>query len=203
MLEMKLQKPGDSVPKLSLSLKKESIFNIELSWDSTADVDAHALLARNNGDGAKVNTFDQILSTYNCKSTNPAGTLVSNSDGSFSTPCGSLTHGGDSRDGTTQDVDETILIDGSKIKNGENEILVFVTIHAPHGKKFSEVKEAKITIKDDAGTVLCEYMLSSEFASFDAVQMGSIILTEDSTFQFHPVGVGFNGDFNRILSTFS
>lgn len=203
MLEMKLHKPGDSVPKLSLSLKKESIFNIELSWDSTADVDAHALLASNAGAGAKVNTFDQILSTYNCKQTNPAGTLINNDDGSFSTPCGSLTHGGDSRDGTTQDVDETILIDGSKIKNGENEILVFVTIHSPQGTKFSEVKEAKITIKDDAGKVLCEYMLSSEFASFDAVQMGSIILTEDRTFQFHPVGVGFNGDFNRILSTFS
>ncbi len=64
MLEMKLHKPGDNVPKLSLSLKKESIFQIELSWDSTTDVDAHALLAYNDGNGAKVSSFDQVLSTY-------------------------------------------------------------------------------------------------------------------------------------------
>lgn len=200
---MKLHKPGDNVPKLSLSLKKASIFNIELSWDSTADVDAHALLATNHGSGAKVTTFDQVLSTYNAKKTNPDGTLITNPDGSFSTPCGSLTHSGDSRDGTSQDVDESIRIDGSKIKNGENEILIFVTIHAPHGTKFSQVKDAKITIKDDAHKILCEYKLSSEFSSFDAVQMGSIILTGDGAFQFYPVGVGFNGDFNTILSNFS
>lgn len=203
MLEMKLHKPGDNVPKLSLSLKKESIFNIELSWDSTADIDAHAFLAENAGSGAKVNSFDQILSTYNSKKTNPSGTLVTNADGSFSTPCGSLTHSGDSRDGTTQDVDESIKIDGSRIKNGENEILIFVTIHAPRGAKFSEVKEAKIVIKDDTKKVLCEYKLSSEFSAFDAVQMGSIILADDKSFQFHPVGVGFNGDFNTVLSNFS
>lgn len=203
MLEMKLHKPGDNVPKLSLSLKKESIFQIELSWDSTVDVDAHALLAFNDGSGAKVSSFDQVLSTYNSKKTNPSGTLMTNADGSFSTPCGSLTHSGDSRDGTTQDVDETMKIDGSKIKNGENEILIFVTIHAANGKKFSEVKEAKIVIKDDAHKVLCEYMLSSEFSGFDSVQMGSIILTPDKAFQFHPVGVGFNGDFNTVLSNFS
>lgn len=203
MLEMKLQKPGDNVPKLSLSLKKESIFIIELSWDSTADVDAHAFLAKNTGSGAKVDSFDQILSTYNSKKTNPAGVLVTNPDGSFSTPCGSLTHSGDSRDGTVQDVDESIRIDGSRIKNGENEILIFVTIHAPRGTKFSEVRDAKIVIKDDSRRVLCEYKLSKEFSEFDAVQMGSIILADDRSFQFHPVGVGFNGDFNTILANFS
>jgi len=203
MLEMKLHKPGDVVPKLQLSLRKESNFVIELAWDSTADVDAHALLAFNDGSGAKITSFDQVLSTYNSKKTNPSGTLVANPNGSFSTPCGSLTHSGDSRDGTTQDVDEVIKVDGSKIKNGENEIMIFVTIHAAGGRKFSAVKDARIVIKEDTGKVLCEYKLSGEFGGFDSVQMGSIVLSENKTFHFLPVGVGFNGDFNTILSNFS
>ena len=77
-LELKLSKPGDTAPKLSLNLAKPARFTVELYWESAHDLDAHALLATNSGAGAKVTSFDQVLSTYNAKKTNPQGTLVTN-----------------------------------------------------------------------------------------------------------------------------
>ena len=79
-LELKLSKPGDTAPKLSLNLAKPARFTVELYWESAHDLDAHALLATNSGAGAKVTSFDQVLSTYNAKKTNPQGTLVTNAD---------------------------------------------------------------------------------------------------------------------------
>jgi tellurium resistance protein TerD len=201
-LELKLSKPGDAAPKLSLNLAKPARFTVELSWDSAHDLDTHALLATNGGNGAKVTSFDQVLSTYNAKKTNPQGVLTTNADGSFSTPEGGITHSGDARTGVNLDVDETLSIDGSKIPTGVNEIPIFVTIHAAGGANFSSVKNAGIRIKNDQGLVLGEYLLSNEFGPFNAVQMGSLLL-DGSGWHYLAAGSGFNGDFNFILSHFS
>lgn len=204
MLTIKLQKPGDVVPKLQLSLKKGSRFMIELFWNSPDDLDAHALLATNDGNGAKVTSFEQVLSTYNSKKTNPDGLLIMNPDGSFATPCGALTHSGDSRTGVEKDVDEVITVDGAKTPAGVNEIPIFVTIHnsAKTGATFSKVTKAGIRIKDDSGKILAEYELSTEFAQFSAVQMGSLVYGANG-WEFAAVGNGFMGDFNTVLEHFS
>ncbi len=199
-LALPLAKPGDVVQKLQLSLNKGARFTVELRWDSTHDVDAHALLATNGGNGAKVNDFAQVLSTYNAKSTNPNGMLVTNQDRSFSTPCGALTHSGDARTGVTTDIDELITIFGDKVGSEVNEIPIFVTVHG--GATFAGVKSASITIKDDEGKVLGEYQLTNEFAAFNAVQMGSLIRS-DKGWEYAPVGSGFMGDFNAVLGYFS
>jgi tellurium resistance protein TerD len=203
-LTMKLQKPGEVAPKLRLSLNKGSRFLVELFWDSSHDLDAHALLAVNDGNGAKISSFEQVLSTYNSKKTSAQGVLETNADGSFSTPCQTLTHSGDSRNGTAQDIDEVITVDGSKIPAGVNEIPIFVTIHnsATSGLSFSKVVRAGIRIKDESGKVLGEYELSSEFARFNAVQMGSLICGSGG-WEFATVGNGFSGDFNSVLEHFS
>ena len=200
MLSLALTKPGETVQKLQLSLNKGARFIVELRWESTHDLDAHALLATNSGDGAKVSAFEQVLSTYNSKKTNPNGTLISNQDGSFSTPCGALTHSGDSRTGVNQDIDEMITIFGDKVGSSVNEIPVFVTVHG--SATFAEVKTASITIKDDGGKVLGEYQLTNEFSAFNAVQMGSLIQS-DKGWEYAPVGSGFMGDFNKVLGYFS
>lgn len=197
ILTLSLKKPGDQVAPLTLNLAKPRRFSVELYWDSTHDLDAHALLATNDGQGAKVTSLEQILSTYN------QGSLKKNPDKSFSTPDGAVTHSGDARDGTRQDVDETITIDGAKLPAGVNEVPIFVTIHPSKSAKFSQVMDAGIRIKDDTGAVLCEYRLSDQFGEFDAVQMGSLILDPNKGWQFSPAGSGFNGDFNFILSHFS
>lgn len=201
-LQLELQKPGQKVEKLSLSLNKGSRFTIELYWDSAEDLDAHALLCHNDGNGAKVSSLDEVLSTYNCKKTNPNGTLRANPDGSFSTPEGSLTHSGDARTGIGPDIDEVIIIDGAKVPSRINEIPVFVTIHPSGVSNFGAVKSAGIRIKDDSGKELGSYYLSNEFGSFDAVQMGSLMLGS-SGWEYAAVGNGFNGDFNTILDYFS
>ncbi|MBI5003493.1 TerD family protein [Candidatus Kaiserbacteria bacterium] len=201
-LTLTLAKPGDEVKKLKLNLAKPAVFSIELFWDSPHDLDAHALLATNNGGGAKVSSFEQVLSTYNMKKTNPGGALTPNADGSFSTPDGALTHSGDVRTGVNTDVDETITINGAKVPAGVNEIPIFITIHPSHSAKFAEVKEAGVRIRNDQGVALADFKLSKEFGEFDAVQMGSVVLG-DGGWSFAQVGVGFNGDFNTVLENFS
>lgn len=201
-LELKLAKPGDAAPKLSLNLSKPARFKVELYWDSPHDLDSHALLATNQGQGAKVTSFDQVLSTYNATRTNPQGALVTQPDGSFSTPEGGISHSGDARSGVHREVDEVLSIDGARIAAGVNEIPIFVTIHAAGAATFATVKQAGIRIKNDQGQVLGEYQLSQEFAQFNAVQMGSLML-DASGWHYLAAGSGFNGDFNFILSHFS
>lgn len=202
-LSLDLVKPGDTKPKLTLNLSKPAKFTVNLSWDSPHDLDVHALLAKNDGvNGAKVTDMSQVLSTYNCKKTNPNGTLPANPDGSFSTPEGALFHSPDEITGLNKDVDEFIIVDGSKMPAGVNEIPIFITIHPSKSAKFSEVKTAGIQIVNDQNVVLGEYQLSNQFGGFDAVQMGSLVLDEKG-WHFEAAGSGFNGDFNSILGYFS
>ncbi len=201
-LTLALTKPGTAAPRLTLNLSKPARFSVELYWDSAHDLDAHALLATNDGTGAKVTDFAQVLSTYNAKKTNPSGVLSNNPDGSFSTPEGALTHSGDCQNGLMTDVDEVVTIDGAKVPAGVNEIPIFVTIHPANSATFAQVVKAGIRLKTEQGRVLAEYQLSQEFGQFDAVQMGSLLL-ESGGWVFHATGVGFKGDFNAILSFFS
>jgi tellurium resistance protein TerD len=201
-LELKLQKEGETPRKMSLNLAKPARFSVELWWDSEHDIDVHALLGKNTGNGAKVDSADQILSTYNCKKTNSAGALSGNPDGSFQTPEGALHHSGDARTGVNKDIDEVITIDGSKVPAGVNEIPLFLTIHPTKTAKFNEVRRAGLRIKDDAGRTIAEYELSKQFGQFDAVQMGSFLLDQNG-WNYVEAGVGFNGTFNDILGQFS
>ncbi len=203
-MSLPLGKPGDttSTPRLRLDLKKGAKFTVELAWDSKHDLDAHALLMKATPAGNKVTAMEHVLSTYNSRKTNPSGVLVANPNGSFSTPDGSMTHSGDARDGTIAGVDETITIDGQKIPSDITEVPIFITIHPATSGTFREVKEASITIKDESGKELASYRLTSEFAGFNAVQMGSLIPGQNG-WEFSPVGVGFNGDFNFVLDNFS
>lgn len=203
-LQLGLAKAGEKVGKLRLNLKKGARFTVELFWDSQHDLDAHALLGANDGTGAKVTDFAQVLSAYNTKKNNPNAALTNNPNGSFGTPCGTLLHSGDSRSGENADVDEIITVDSSKTPNGVNEIPIVVTIHDAAAKRatFAQVKSAGIRIRDDGGTELANFALTNEFGRFNAVQMGSLCLGDDG-WSFHPVGAGFNGDFNTVLENFS
>ncbi|NTW13610.1 MAG: TerD family protein [Candidatus Moranbacteria bacterium] len=203
-LTLPLKKEGDVAPKLSLNLDKGAKFSVELFWESEHDLDGHALLATNNGFGAKITDMAQVLSTYNPGLPLADGSASSRKSGDkrpFMTPCGSLRHSGDARTGIGATVDEIITIDGSLIPPGVNEIPIFVTIHPTHTAKFSQVTDAGIRIKDESGKILGEYILSNQFGEFDAVQMGSLILGANG-WSYEAAGSGFNGDFNAILGYF-
>lgn len=205
-LTLTLTKAGDAPkPHLVLNISKPSKFTVELSWDSTEDLDAHALLAKNSGSGAKITDMSQVLSTFNTGiplTDGTSKTRVAGDKRPFQTPEGALQHSGDARSGVGADVDEIITVNGSLIPDGVNEIPIFVTIYPGGSSTFAHVKEASIRIKNDQGTVLAEYKLSDEFGAFDAVQMGSLILG-DNGWSYAPVGSGFNGDLNTILASFS
>lgn len=206
MLTLSLEKPGEAVPKLQLSLTKGASFKVTVAWECEHthmhDVDVHALEARNDGNGAKVTELSSILSTYNTVRMNPkGGALPTNADGSFATPSGGLTHSGDVR---AQGASETITIDGSRLPEGVNEIPVFVTIHSPDRKAetFTEIEEATIAIVDEGGKELGSYVLSGEFKDFNVVQFGSVLHGEGG-WEYAAVGRGFKGNFNDVLGHFS
>ena len=217
MLTLSLDKPGAVAPKLQLSLKKGARFTAKVEWRCDAehadDVDVHALEARNDGNGAKVDELASVLSTYNTTRMNPrGGMLQTNPDGSFQTPSGGLAHSGDMR---VQNNTESIVIDGSKIPAGVNEIPVLVTVHeAEHGgghdtgeaaedePAFGDIDLCTITLSDESGRELGAYQLSSEFKDFNVVQLGSILLGPDG-WEYAAVGRGFNGTFNDVLAHFS
>lgn len=219
MLTLSLEKPGADAPKLRLSLNKGARFTAKVEWqcdaDHADDVDVHALEARNDGSGAKVTELASVLSTYNTKRMNPTGgALTTNPDGSFQTPSAGLIHSGDKR---VQNNTESVVVDGSKIPDGVNEIPIFVTVHkAEHGggheaeqgavenedAAFGDIDVCKITLSDEAGRELGAYKLSDEFKEFNVVQLGSLLLGANG-WEFAAVGRGFNGTFNDVLAHFS
>lgn len=218
MLTLSLDKPGTKpAPKLQLSLSKGSTFKVTVAWTCEAshqdDVDIHALEAINDGGGAKVTALEQILSTYNTKRTSPAtGVLATAADGSFATPSGGLRHSGDIR---VQGNSESIVIDGSRIPAGMNEIPLFATVHkADHGQEhdggteteeeaaFADIEVCTVRIADDSGRELGAYQLSKEFGDFNVVQLGSVMYGENG-WEYAPVGRGFTGTFNDVLAHFT
>lgn len=217
MLTLQLEKPGAATRKLQLSLNKGARFTVQVRWECEADhaddVDVHALEAVNDGSGAKVTELTAVLSTYNTTRMNPrGGVLATNPDGSFQTPSGGLAHSGDMR---VQNNSESIVIDGSKLPVGVNEIPILVTVHeADHGgghddgdedeeePAFGDIDLCTITLTDETGRELGAYQLSSEFKEFNVVQLGSILLGPDG-WEYAAVGRGFNGTFNDVLAHFS
>lgn len=219
MLTLALEKPGIAAPKLSLSLNKGARFTVTVNWVCNAahqdDVDVHALAARNDGAGAKVSTLDAVLSTYNTKRMNPGGgVLANNADGSFQTPEGGLIHSGDMR---VQNSTESIVVDGSLLPVGVNEVPIFATVHeADHGgghaeqgaedddeaPAFGDIDVCTIRLADSAGVELGAFTLSDEFRQFNAVQLGSLVLGPQG-WEYMAVGRGFNGTLNDILAHFS
>lgn len=218
MLTLSLNKPGAKpAAKLQLSLSKGSIFKVTVAWKCEAshedDVDIHALEARNDGSGAKVTSLEQILSTYNTTKMSPrTGVLPTSPDGSFATSSGGLRHSGDIR---VQGNSETIVIDGSRLQSGINEIPLFATVHkADHGQEheggaeseeeaaFADIAVCTVTIADDRGRELGAYQLSSEFGDFNVVQLGSVMYG-DNGWEYAPVGRGFTGTINDVLAHFT
>jgi tellurium resistance protein TerD len=218
MLTLNLQKP-DAAParRLQLSLSKGVRFSVKVEWDCKADheddVDVHALEAVNRGQGAKVHALENILSTYNTTRMSRSGVLAVTANG-FATPSGGLSHSGDIRiQGSTAEV---ITVDGSKVPAGVNEIPLFATVHkADHGDAheeahgddndeaaFADIDRCTVTIADEAGRRLAEYVLSDEFGEFNVVQLGTVMLTPNGGWEYAPVGVGFKGDFNDVLGNF-
>jgi tellurium resistance protein TerD len=214
-LTLNLTKPGQQVPKLQLNLHKDEVFTVKLSWDERSaqdrtDLDLHAIVGVNTGDGAKAGAFEDILSTYNVRRKvggQEVGVLTKKADGSFEIHGGALVHSPDAQDGTLDGDDEWIRIAPSKLiapASGNLEIPLVAMIHgASDGRCFGDVKNARVTVVNSSGRELMRATLSDQFSEFVGVQMGSILIDRAGVASFASVGVGFNGDFNTVLGHFS
>ncbi|MFP3637710.1 TerD family protein [Paraburkholderia sp. SIMBA_054] len=212
-LVLNLTKPGDAPKKLVLNLKKAEAFKVRLSWDGGNDLDLHALFAVNMGNGAKVKTFDDVLSTYNVEREIEdengkmirVGTLPLAADRTFVVHNGALKHSPDALDGSAEGDDEWMLVHPSLIKvpeGGQIEIPLLAMIHPQGEVTFKNVKNARFIVEKTSGEVLLTVNLSDQFANFSGVQGGSIVL-EESGSSFKAVGVGFNTDFNGVVGAFT
>lgn len=208
-LQLNLTKPGETAPKLSLPLNKGSFFKARLAWDGGSDLDLHALVASNVGQGAKVSSMEDILSTYNVQRTisgQAQGTLPLAADKTFTVHNGALKHSPDATDGHAAGDDEYVDIYPDRLTppaGGVIEIPLIAMIHPQTpNNKFRNVQNAHVIIEDGAGKVLLDVSLSAQFGEFVGVQMGSIVI-EASGSSFSAVGVGFISDFNEVLGHFS
>lgn len=213
-LTLNLQKPGEAAPaKLALNLAKNEKFSVLLAWKGQTDLDSHALMCINRGGGARVSSLEDILSTYNVKRMiggQQVGTLERKSDNSFEIYGGALVHSPDLTDGDSADIDETITIDPEKLMKMVSvpagaaiEIPIIGMIHPQNGaKKFKEVDEAWMAVLNSDGVEVMRASLSNQFGEFVGVQMGSLMIDGSGT-HFVPVGVGFDCDFNQVLSYFA
>lgn len=208
-LTLNLTKPGDAAPKLALNLDKGERFKVRLAWEGQTDIDLHALVCVNRGAGAKASSFDDILSTYNVRrriGNQEVGTLTKAADGSFEIHGGALRHSPDATDGDQLDVDEWVEIDPGRLRapaDGVIEIPLVAMIHPQsQGHTFGGVRNALVIVENASGSELLRAGLSSQFADFVGVQMGSVMIDAGGA-HFVAVGVGFNGDFNSVLGHFS
>jgi len=209
-LVLNLTKPGEAAPKLKLNLSKGERFTARLSWDGATDIDLHAIVCTNEGAGAKASSLDDILSTYNVRrriAGEEVGTLDKKPDGTFEVHGGALVHSADALDGQLDGVDEWIRIDPSRLAKpavGVIEIPLVSMIHPQAGaRRFRDVQNATVSIVNGSGNELMRASLSSQFAEFVGVQMGSIMIDATGQANFVAVGVGFNSDFNDVLGHFS
>jgi tellurium resistance protein TerD len=209
-LVLNLTKPGEQAQKLQLNLSKGERFTVRLSWDGATDIDLHAIACVNDGSGAKASSLGDILSTYNVQRRiggQEVGTLRKKADGTFEVHGGALVHSADALDGAQEGIDEWISIDPSLLPSpgcGVIEIPLVSMIHPQSGsKRFSDVKNAAVSIVNSAGVELMRASLSTQFGEFIGVQMGSVMVEASGSAKFVAVGVGFNGDFNSVLTHFS
>lgn len=208
-LTVNLAKPSDAPKKLMLNLKKNESFLVRLAWDCQSDLDLHALVAVNQGAGARISEFEDILSVYNVQRTvrgQKEGYLPLAADKTFSVHGGALLHSPDATDGQLSDEDdEWVRIFPSKLQlpaNGYLEIVLVAMIHGGSKPVFKNVKNARVIVENEDRDQLLVVNLSDHFADFTGVQMGTVII-DGSGPSFSPVGVGFLGDFNDVLGQFS
>ena len=67
---------------------------------------------------------------------------------------------------------------------------------------FADIEVCTVTIADESGRELGAYQLAKEFGDFNVVQLGSV-MHGDNGWEYAPVGRGFTGSINDVLSHFS
>lgn len=206
-LQLNLNKTGAGAP-LSLNLDKGSKFNISAYWDTSRDVDVHAIITN---DQNKATSFQDIISTYNSVemfNPNTGSKHVAGAKGPFAPPSKCIIHQGDARTGVAiqgPTPDEVLTVDTTALPDYAQRIYIVATLHQGNGATFGDVRDFVIQVTKDDSTSLLRASVSQDFANDCIVQLGSFVRTATG-WDFDPKCIGINdpsADFNTVLGMFS
>lgn len=195
MIKLSLVKE-DAAPVL-LTLSKATKFVAKLFWQSKHDVDVHALAL--NANGSIDDDAGRILSSYNtnCVLQSDGTTkIVAGTKKPFQNPLGYLCHEGDKREGlkgAEANPDEIVVINLEKMPEDIQSVVFVVSIHPPSTATFSEIRDCRVVIEDDNGTVLIDGSLTRDFDKFSTVTLGRVT-RENGNWEFVPKAIGYDLD---------
>lgn len=188
--------PGISLvkgQKVDLTKTNPSIkqFKVGLGWNpntaasgQTFDVDVSAFIL---GDNEKRVSDSHFVFYNNLKSPNDF-----------------VVHTGDNRTGEGDGDDESLVIDFSKVKPEEKQVVFVVTIHeaATKNQNFGQVGGAFIRICDNTtGTEIMKYDLNEDYSVETAMVFGKLY-EKDGEWKFEAVGTGMKGGLQDYLNKY-
>lgn len=185
------------------NFKKEcglSNIRVELTWEG-ADLDTQAWLL--DQDGTIVN--DEGFVFYNSENrTEPFDKAKFGNKKNYLAQTRPMSADGavlGAKDETRGGI-ETINIALDKIAPEVNEVAISATVYGE--ENFGDVKNAKITILDEeSGDALCEYELSANYHSEDAVVAGRFVNNDEGEWEFEAEGKGYNGGLETLVEMFA
>ncbi len=180
-----------------------SKIQVDLNWDSDADLDASAFLL--GEDGVIVDDADFVYYKSNNR-TEPYDRKKFGSKAKWreeTVPMsqdGSVLGSADDLGG--EDSGETMHVELSKVRPEISEIVFCVTIYGD--ETFKDVKNPQIVIvNEETDEVLCEYNLKEHFSSETAVVAGSLVLNEDGEWEFEAIGKGYDGGLQTLVEMYA
>ncbi len=120
-------------------------------------------------------------------------------------PDGSVTHGGDNRDGKGEGDDETISVDLTKVPTSIEKMAVTVTIYDYEARKqnFGQIKAAFIRIvNEETGRELARFDLSEDASIETAMIFGEVYRHTNGDWKFRAVEQGFQGGLAALCRTY-
>lgn len=176
---------------------------VDLNWDSDADLDATAFLL--GEDGVILEDADFVFynsanrsepydrQKFGSKRNWQNSTVPMSFDGSVL---------GSADDLGGEDSGETMHVDLSKVRPDVTEIVFCVTIHG--SESFRDVKDPQIAIiNEETGEELCHYNLKENFSTESAVIAGSLVLNEDGEWEFAAIGNGYDGGLQTLVDMYT
>lgn len=174
--------------KIELGLEK---VGVGLGWDPSGDgredfdLDASAFLL----DKSKKLPADEFFVFYN-NLTSPDGAVASSGD--------------DQTGGKSEDDDETLSIDLTKLDPRVEEILFTVTIHEAEARKqnFGQVRNAYIRLYDEkTGEEIARYDLEEDFSIETGLEFGRIY-RKNGIWKFDAMGLGTKGGLRYLVDKY-
>ena len=189
-----------------------SKIQVDLSWNSGADLDACAFCLNDEGVITEAAYFVYYKSNsrseaydrqkFGSKANWRANTVPMSADGAVIGSADDLGDGDDDGD----EAGETMHVILDKVRPEITEIAFCVTIYNDPKNPpvyFKDVRNPRIVISnEETGEELCAYNLKENFSMETAVVAGSLILNEEGEWAFEAIGKGYDGGMQTLIDMY-